>query len=129
MGTYTKAQLTEQLERIQAATDACRNAIIAMGVNVPNDAKLADLATYAALIQCSHPDIPCYYIGNSDIPESKRKNVYFDTGLYGGSNITFDAVFSKSVAYNDGMLFGADDSTSTSFFFILSYCIFLLFPL
>ena len=121
MGTYTKAQLTEQLERIQAATDACRNAIITMGVNVPNDAKLADLATYAALIQCSHPDIPCYYIGNSDIPLSTRKNVYFDTGLYGGSNITFDAVFSKSVAYNDGMLFGADDSTSTSFFFIPLY--------
>ena len=121
MGTYTKTQLTEQLERIQAATAACRNAVITMGVNVPNDAKLADLATYAALIQCSHPDIPCYYISNSDIVFSTRKDVYFDTGLYGGTNITFDAVFSKSVAYNDGMLFGADDSTTTSFFFIPLY--------
>lgn len=111
MGTYTKAQLETELTRIKNAVASCRTAIYNKGVtSIPSNVTLAQLPTYVNMIQCTHPDIPCSYIGNSETVSSSRGDVYFDTGLKGGNNVSFDAVFCKSVSGSDGMLFGADES-------------------
>ena len=82
MGTYTKEQLTDELNRIKTATSACRDAIYNKGVtSIPADASLGSLATYASMITCDHPDILLEYIANGPDSDSTRKNVYFDTGF------------------------------------------------
>ena len=82
MGTYTKEQLTDELNRIKTATSACRDAIYNKGVtSIPADASLGSLATYASMITCEHPDILLEYIANGPNSDSTRKNVYFDTGF------------------------------------------------
>ena len=82
MGTYTKEQLTDELNRIKTATSACRDAIYNKGVtSIPADASLGSLATYASMITCDHPDILLEYIANGPDSGSTRKNVYFDTGF------------------------------------------------
>lgn len=82
MGTYTKEQLTDELNRIKTATSACRDAIYNKGVtSIPADASLGSLATYASMITCEHPDILLEYITNGPDSDSTRKNVYFDTGF------------------------------------------------
>lgn len=82
MGTYTKEQLTDELNRIKTATSACRDAIYNKGVtSIPADASLGSLATYASMITCEHPDILLEYIANGPDSDSTRKNVYFDTGF------------------------------------------------
>lgn len=82
MGTYTKEQLTDELNRIKTDTSACRDAIYNKGVtSIPADASLGSLATYASMITCDHPDILLEYIANGPDSDSTRKNVYFDTGF------------------------------------------------
>ena len=119
MGTYTKAQLETELTRIKNAVASCRTAIYNKGVTtIPSNVTLAQLPTYVNMIQCSHPDILLKWLGNGTSYSAKRADVYFDTGIYATAYTTFDAVFSRPVTGGDGMLFGADDSTSTSYFFI-----------
>lgn len=122
MGTYTKAQLEAELTRIKNAVASCRTAIYNKGVtSIPANPTLSQLATYANLIECSHPDILLKWLGNGTSYSATRADVYFDTGLYPDTNTSFDAVFSRPVTGGDAMLFGTDDSTSYSFFFIPYY--------
>ena len=81
MGTYTKEQLTDELNRIKTATSACRDAIYNKGVtSIPADASLGSLATYASMITCDHPDILLEYIQADETPSSEaRTTVYFKT--------------------------------------------------
>ena len=119
MGTYTKEQLETELTRIKNAVASCRTAIYNKGVtSIPDNVTLAQLPTYVNMIQCSHPDILLKWLGNGTSYSATRADVYFDTGIYATTYTTFDAAFSRPVTGGDGMLFGADDSTSTSYFFI-----------
>ena len=119
MGTYTKAQLETELTRIKNAVASCRTAIYNKGVTtIPSNVTLAQLPTYVNMIQCSHPDILLKWLGNGTSYSAKRADVYFDTGIKGTTYTTFDAVFSRPVTGGDAMLFGADDSTWSAYFFI-----------
>lgn len=122
MGTYTKAQLETELTRIKNAVASCRTAIYNKGVtSIPANVTLAQLPTYVNMIECSHPDILLKYIANGTANSNTRRDVYFDTGIYGHKYTTFTAKYSRPVAGGDGMLFGADDSVLTSFYFIPYY--------
>ena len=134
MGTYTKEQLTDELNRIKTATSACRDAIYNKGVtSIPVDASLGSLATYASMITCDHPDILLSYIANSNTNASSSSDiadVYFDTGYKPSAYIEFSGVFSMPENNGNGALFGAYDTLENRMWFIpyssgtnkFSYC-------
>ena len=109
MGTYTKEQLTDELNRIKTATSACRDAIYNKGVtSIPADASLGSLATYASMITCDHPDILLEYIQAGDGSDtSKEAHVYFDTGFVPDASTTFEIVCSRPITGSSNMMFGS----------------------
>ena len=107
MGTYTKEQLTDELNRIKTATSACRDAIYNKGVtSIPVDASLGSLATYASMITCEHPDILLEYIANGPDSDSTRKNVYFDTGFVPTKSTRIECRTSIHYLSNENRIFG-----------------------
>ena len=109
MGTYTKEQLTDELNRIKTATSACRDAIYNKGVtSIPADASLGSLATYASMITCEHPDILLEYIQAGDGSDtSKAAHVYFDTGFVPNASTTFEIECSRPRTGRSNMMFGS----------------------
>ena len=107
MGTYTKEQLTDELNRIKTATSACRDAIYNKGVtSIPVDASLGSLATYASMITCEHPDILLEYIANGPDSDSTRKNVYFDTGFVPTKSTRIECRTSIHYLSDESRIFG-----------------------
>ena len=109
MGTYTKEQLTDELNRIKTATSACRDAIYNKGVtSIPADASLGSLATYASMITCDHPDILLEYIQAGDGSDtSQEAHVYFDTGFVPNASTTFEIECSRPITGSTNMMFGS----------------------
>ena len=109
MGTYTKEQLTDELNRIKTATSACRDAIYNKGVtSIPADASLGSLATYASMITCEHPDILLEYIQAGDGSDtSQEAHVYFDTGFVPDASTTFEIECSRPITGSSNMMFGS----------------------
>ena len=107
MGTYTKEQLTDELNRIKTATSACRDAIYNKGViSIPADASLGSLAAYASMITSDHPDILLEYIANGPDSDSTRKNVYFDTGFVPTQNTRIECRTSIHYLSDENRIFG-----------------------
>ena len=121
MGTYTKEQLTAQLNRIKDATAACRTAIINKGIFwTPNDAKLEDLAQYASFI-CDYPDIRLEYLQADETPSVAQKtNLYYQTDFYPDSStdieISYQLTYADSTAL-DGILIGCTHTTAAGYSF------------
>lgn len=110
MGTYTKEQLTTQLERIQTAAASTRTAIINRGINFcPADAKLADLAYYAKFL-CDFPDIRLDYIENGPADGANRKAVYFDTGFVPDTSTRVEIKYYISQTSSEQVVFGCNGS-------------------
>lgn len=109
MGTYTKEQLTDELNRIKTATSACRDAIYNKGVtSIPADASLGSLATYASMITCDHPDILLEYIQAGDGSDtSQEAHVYFDTGFVPNASTTFEIECSRPRTGSSNMMFAS----------------------
>ena len=109
MGTYTKEQLTDELNRIKTATSACRDAIYNKGVtSIPADASLGSLATYASMITCDHPDILLEYIQAGDGSNtSQEAHVYFDTGFVPNASTTFEIECSRPRTGSSNMMFAS----------------------
>lgn len=105
MGTYTTQDLENQLTRISNAVAACRTAIYNRGVNIPADAKLADLATYAAMIDCSHPDILLEYLENGT-DDTAASDVYFDTGYSPGIQTSMEIRYKHTALRGDQCICG-----------------------
>lgn len=112
MGTYTTQDLENQLTRISNAVAACRTAIYNRGVNIPADAKLADLATYAAMIQCSHPDVLLEYLENGT-DDTTRADVYFNTGYVPTLQTSVEIKY-KVASTTTGCLIGKKDLNDNS---------------
>ena len=101
MGTYTKEQLTTELNRIKDAAAACRSAIISKGIFwIPEDAKLADLASYAELL-CDYPDIDLEYLQADETPETfSRTTAYFNTGYYPDTSTNIEISYQNTLLYS-----------------------------
>ena len=123
MGTYTKEQLTDELNRIKTATSACRDAIYNKGVtSIPADASLGSLATYASMITCEHPDILLDYIQADETPSSvERTTVYFKTDYYPDSStdieISYQNTFQYSSTVSSYTLIGCTHTTAGGYSF------------
>ena len=123
MGTYTKEQLTNELNRIKTATSACRDAIYNKGVtSIPADASLGSLATYASMITCGHPDILLDYIQADETPSSvERTTVYFKTDYYPDSStdieISYQNTFQYSSTVSSYTLIGCTHTTGGGYSF------------
>lgn len=117
MGTYTKEQLTTQLERIQTAAASTRTAIINRGINFcPADAKLADLTYYAKFL-CDFPDIRLDYIENGPADGANRKAVYFDTGFVPDTSTRVEIKYYISQTDYEQVVFGCN---GTGYYFFES---------
>lgn len=123
MGTYTKEQLTNELNRIKTATSACRDAIYNKGVtSIPADASLGSLATYTSMITCDHPDILLDYIQADETPSSvERTTVYFKTDYYPDSStdieISYQNTFQYSSTVSSYTLIGCTHTTAGGYSF------------
>lgn len=122
MGTYTKEQLTQQLNRIQAATTQCISALQQRNIDVPANAKLADLANYVDLVCGSKTDIRLEYIQAEETPSSpERTSIYFNTNLLIGRHTSIEISYQNTYNYtgttDSFSLLGCAQTTDASYSF------------